>query len=150
MTRRTPVDLADKRLMTREIMRTVSNALDKLPNEYKLPLWLSCEIGTGREEFDAMCPVSGSVLRALRGRAMCALLGKLNEEGIFSDELSVMELMRAMATCPAPASLIRTIKTIAGMPIGRGHEPQPNRGAHGGHLPHGASNMHVRSQRQDQ
>jgi hypothetical protein len=152
MTKRTSAGLDEKRLLTNEMIRTIANALDKLPGEYQLPLWLSCEVGADREDFNGMFPVSGTVLNALKDKAMCKLLGELREKGILTDELSVMALMRAMVTYPAPASLIRRIGIIAGMPIDQRHAARTERlygGAPGECLRDGKLNTRFRSQRQD-
>lgn len=113
MTAQLCVDPGQKRRFLREMTGIVANALDKLPVEYRLPLWLSCDAGLTTEDVAGILSVSRRELYAMRSRGMRDLLRGLEDEGIFTDEQSVMKTIGVLPVQPAPASLSQKIEKIA-------------------------------------
>ncbi|MBA4387134.1 MAG: hypothetical protein C0404_04075 [Verrucomicrobia bacterium] len=111
--------LIDKRRLLGEISGIVGNALDKLPGEYRLSLWLTCGCGLNCEDAADALACSGDVFQGLRTEGMCRLLGALEKIGIFTDELSVRAMIGTIMILPSPSSLRNRITDLVALSPGR-------------------------------
>lgn len=116
MTAETCTGVDGKRDFMRDMTSLAADALDKMPLEERLALWLSCDPGLGRKGAAEALSVPVRVLDALRASGMRDLLGKLGERGVVTDDASVSALFRIMMRLPAPKTLVSRIQAIVDMP----------------------------------
>jgi hypothetical protein len=125
--------LDDKRRFVSKMGEIVANALDNLPREYRLALWLGCGCGMSHEDVSEALSCSRRRQYVLRTGGIRRLLGTLEKKGIFTDRASVEVMIGAMANQPSPPSLMNRIRAIVAMPACVGKDVSPR--SVGAHLP---------------
>lgn len=106
----------NRRRFMEEIVCLTVNALDNLPFEERLALWLDCDPLLGCEDAAEVLSVPARSLDALRQAGMRSLLGRLDELGIATDARSVSILLGIALRQPAPKTLTDRIERIVGAP----------------------------------